>query len=78
MADKNVNVSVPEFVVRLLAEKKELKDRVEKLDDFINDSDRFSKVEKDHQELLLKQRKCMKEYLSILKKRCKMLLNSKK
>lgn len=62
------------FLDRLMIERKELAEKLEKLCLFI-DSPRFVEVVKDEnqRELLIKQRNYMNEYLSILNQRIKTL-----
>ena len=68
---------VKTFIDRLQIERKELSDKLVKLDAFI-DSDRFATVVNDSSQrmLLLEQSEIMTEYLKILDKRIK-YLNSK-
>ncbi len=58
------------FKDRLMIEQQELAERLDKLCSFV-DSPKFDKVvtDKEQRELLLRQRKCMGEYLFVLGKR---------
>ena len=59
-----------EYQIRMLEENKQLDDRVEKLDKFINESPVFFKMEVHKQMLQHWQLSAMKSYRDALKKRC--------
>lgn len=58
------------YQIRMLEEYKQLDDRVEKLDKFINESPVFFKMEVHKQMLQRWQLSAMKSYRDALKRRC--------
>lgn len=61
-----------EFIVRLQHERKELNNKLTKLNDFIK-SEGFTKIDDVQQALLIAQSKAMDSYLTILDERLKRL-----
>lgn len=71
---KKVYKPADTFKDRLMIEQQELAERLDKLCSFV-DSPKFDEVvtDKEQRELLLRQRKCMGEYLFVLGKRIRTL-----
>jgi len=54
-----------DFIARIKDEKKELKDKLDKLSSFL-DSEKFNELDKNQQRLLRKQHSAMDEYYNCL------------
>ena len=65
-----IKAMLQEYQIRMLEEYKQLDDRVEKLDKFINESPVFFKMEVHKQMLQRWQLSAMKSYRDALKRRC--------
>lgn len=63
------------FIERLLGEKDQLSDRVEKLNKFINTNPKFNELDSKMQILMNDQYYHMTKYLECLNKRIKMLID---
>lgn len=61
----------PPHLQRMFEEEVELKDKVDKLNAFVNDVKKFNSLDIHAQRLLLTQRTYMKAYLDVLQKRIK-------
>lgn len=62
----------PEGYEQVVEDEEELANKVEELNDYVNDSDEFKNLRHNQQRLLQGQLKCMKEYLHWLRQRIKL------
>jgi hypothetical protein len=60
---------MPPYQKRVLDEKEQLDERIEKLEGYLDDTDRVAKLSPDEQELLGRQLSAMQEYSAILEER---------
>ena len=65
--------NMSDFKSRLLQEQQELNERIDKLEDFINDSPAFEKIPHAQQNLLVIQLPAMKAYAEVLNQRVALL-----
>jgi hypothetical protein len=60
---------MPPHQKRVLEEKEQLDERIEKLEGYLDDTDRVAKLSPDERELLGRQLSAMQEYSAILEER---------
>lgn len=65
----------PPHIQRMMIERDDLNNKIDKLGDFMIDLDKFDMLDKEDQELLRLQYKAMEEYSNILDKRLKKFCN---
>lgn len=66
---------LPDFLVRIVSEKKELSEKINKLNAFIQ-SKKIRELDIEQSALLFAQRKAMKEYLDILEQRIALIVDN--